>query len=418
MAGAQEISEKNDLAVFALSHYQWQIPGGAFSLVDDQIRNVFEGIGRFNVIGMEYRLDTAGIDEFIAKIREVKEQEVSLPETVRLGQEAFTEADFNRLVGSFIVVVPVMTNYTLERLDRSEHEARIEISFNFIDIENAQSIAYFTIAVDARSDASGKAVRLAADRIAPALVYELRTIPEFQLKTGIIDVRGRQVLLEFGANMGVVRGDEYAIVTDKVLPTGHVSSEETGLLVVKEVKEEISSATLIYSDGRPNVGDQLREVPRVGFDTGANLRAIFSSSDFGPTDAVVTIGARQSTSRGFLTYRPIIGIDVPFSLLGHHYLPGLIVNIYGGGEIVWYLWRFQLVPTAAIGIGGSVPLREGESFQISHAGGFVELVATYLFERDIKISLSLGYSGWFGLTEISGDSYSGPHVGIGGTYKY
>ena len=76
------------------------------------------------------------------------------------------------------------------------------------------------------------------------------------------------------------------------------------------------------------------------------------------------------------------------------------------------------MPTAAVGIGGSVPLREEESFRVSHAGGFVELVATYLFERDIKVSLSLGYSGWFGLSELSGDSYYGPHVGIGGTFKY
>jgi hypothetical protein len=114
----------------------------------------------------------------------------------------------------------------------------------------------------------------------------------------------------------------------------------------------------------------------------------------------------------------LVGVDVPLSLLGHVDLPGLIVTIYGGGELVWYLRRFQFVPTAAVGIGGSVPLREDEVFQVSHAGGFVELVASYLFSRDVKVQLSAGYTGWFSLSELSGDSFYGPHIGIGGTYKY
>ena len=417
-AGCQEISEKKEIAVFSLSYYQWQVPGGALSLVDDQIRDVFSGLGRFDVIGMEYRLDSLGVDEFIAKIKEVKERDIELPETVRFGQQAFTEEDFRRLVGAFIVVVPVMTSYELEREEREKYVSRIEISFNFIDVESAQGFGYFSLGVEATAESAGGAVRLAADRIAPELVFRLRTIPEFQLKTGVIDVRGRQVFLEFGSNMGVRLGDEYAIVTDTVLPTGYVTAEETGLLVIKDVKEEISVGTLIYSDGKPDVGDQLREVPRLGFDTAATVRTVLAQSAYNPTDAVMMLGIRQSTSRGFLTYRPVVGIDVPFSLLGYVQLPGLIVTMYGGGEIVWYLSRFQFVPTAAVGIGGSVPLREDEGFQISHAGGFVELVASYLFSRDIKVQLSVGYTGWFGLSIRSGDSFYGPHIGIGGTYKY
>ena len=418
-AFAQNASDKNDLAVLALSHYQWQIPGGAFSQVNEQIQNVFAGIGRFNVTGVDYRLDSEGIDDFIVKTREVKKNQVALPGMVRLGQEVFTEADFTRLAGSAIVVVPVVTLYTVDRLESDEYQARLEVSFNCIDIDAAGSFALFTVEASARADSGGKAVRFAADRIAPALVLELRTIPEFQLMTGIIDTRGRQVLLGFGANMGLGRGDEYTIVTDTVPSTGDVKSEETGLLVIKEVREEISVGTLIYSDGELNVEDQLREVPRIGLDTGLHMRTIFYSSTLAnEIDVVALIGIRQSTSLGFMTYRPIIGIDFPFSLLGYADLPGMIINFYGGGEIVWYLYRFQFVPTAAVGISASVPLRDGEVFQLAHAGGFVELVTTYLLGRDIRVTLSLGYSGWFGLTELSGDSYFGPQIGIGGTYKY
>jgi hypothetical protein len=41
-----------------------------------------------------------------------------------------------------------------------------------------------------------------------------------------------------------------------------------------------------------------------------------------------------------------------------------------------------------------------------------------MFNRDFKVQLTAGYSGWFGLSVRSGDSYYGPHIGIGGTYKY
>ncbi|MBT3272681.1 MAG: hypothetical protein HN368_05980 [Spirochaetales bacterium] len=410
---AQEISEKQELAIFSLSHYRWQIPGGALALVDEQMKAVFVNLGRFNVVGMTYRLDGDGVDEFIRKIREVKEQNVELPETVRLGQEAFTEADFNKLINSFIVVVPVMTKYGLERGENGEFSSKIEVSFSFINVETAEGFGYFTVEVEGKADSGRQAVEQAAEKISPQLTFELRKIPEFQLKSGIINVQGRQIYLEFGANMGVAVGDEYAIVADTVLPTGHIISEETGLLIVDDVKDELSIATLVYSETKPQIGDQLEEIPRFGFDTGVHIRSVLAAEKL-----VGMIGIRQSISRGFLTYRPVIGIDVPFSVLGTTNLPGLVVNVYGGGEINWYLWRFQVVPTAALGVGGSVPLDEGESFKVSHAGGFIELLVSYLLNRDIKLSAAVGYTGWFRLSTDSGDTYMGPHFGIGATYKY
>src|SRR6056297_2150118 len=109
--GAQEVSEKKDIAVFKLSYADYSIPNGALGLVDQSIQNVFIELGRFNIIGMNYRLQSNDINAFIDKIREMKEADVEIPEEVRLGQETFTEADFNKLVGSFIVVVPVMSYY-------------------------------------------------------------------------------------------------------------------------------------------------------------------------------------------------------------------------------------------------------------------------------------------------------------------
>ena len=78
--GAQEVSEKKDIAVFNLSYSDYSIPSGALGLVDQSIQNVFIDLGRFNIIGMKYRLESNDIDDFINKIQELKEQNVEVPE--------------------------------------------------------------------------------------------------------------------------------------------------------------------------------------------------------------------------------------------------------------------------------------------------------------------------------------------------
>ena len=419
----QEGQEKTDLAVLALSHYKWQIPGGALSLVDEQIMEAFIGLRRFNVTGMRYRLDAEGVDQFIDKIRDVNGQNVELPDTVRLGQEAFTAGDFSVLLNSVLVVVPVTTRYELEKVGEDLFEAQLKVDFTFIDVVEAEAFGSLSVEVAAKAASGREAVQRAADSVAPELVIGLRTVPEFRTKTGILVVRGRQVLLESGALMGVRKGDEYAIVDEMVLSSGHVVSEETGLMVVNDVMEEISFATLIYSQNQPSIDEQLREVPRIGLDTGAHARVMVTTTPDAERGVVVNqvvgmIGVRQSISRGFLSYRPIVGIDVPFSIFGPTELPGFIINVYGGGEINWYLWRFQIVPAAAVGVGTSFPTNDSSSLGFSHAGGFVELLVSYLLTRDIKLSATVGFSTWIGLSAAGGDTYVGPHMGLGGTYKY
>ncbi|HKK65046.1 MAG TPA: hypothetical protein VJ967_04260, partial [Clostridia bacterium] len=133
-AGAQEVSEKKDIAVFNLSYSDYSIPSGALGLVDQSIQNVFIDLGRFNVLGMKYRLNSNEIDEFISKIKELKQENVEIPEAVRLGEETFTEADFNKLVGSFIVVVPVVSYYNVYQ-EGDDYEAELQTSFTFIKVD-------------------------------------------------------------------------------------------------------------------------------------------------------------------------------------------------------------------------------------------------------------------------------------------
>ena len=45
--------------------------------------------------------------------------------------------------------------------------------------------------------------------------------------------------------MGVRIGDEYAIMTSRILPSGHTVTDRTGLLIVKEVKENHVQSVLV-----------------------------------------------------------------------------------------------------------------------------------------------------------------------------
>ncbi len=419
--GGQEVTEKRDIAVFGLEYAGYKIPSTALSLVDGQIRDVFINLGRFNVIGMSYTIDTGSVDQFIRKIKEVKQQNTEIPETVRLGQEAFTEADFNRLVGAFIVVIPSVSFYETERTDSGNYRTEIETTFTFVNVEKAETMSFFDISTSAVDESLQDSVREAAEDIAPQLTFELRSIPEFTLKTGIIDIDGPNVLLEFGRNMGVQRGDEYLIIEPRILESGHSVEDEIGLLLVKEVEQEISYARIVYSDRKPRVGDQLQELPRVGFDTSGYLHLIYgdgSTPISGSPALMGTIGARQSTSRGFYNFRPFAGIEVPFSLNDAVDLTGFTANAYIGGEINWYLRRLQLVPAVAVGVGGNLPESDEEDFSISHVGGFVELTISFLIGRDLKVFGDAGYSAWFGTGDAVNETYAGIMAGAGVTYKY
>ena len=151
LLGAQEVSEKKDIAVFNLSYSDYSIPDGALGLVDQSIQNVFIELGRFNIIGMNYRLGANDINTFIDRVKQVKEQNIEVPEEVRLGQATFTEADFNQLVGSFIVVVPVMSYYNVYE-EGNDYEAEIQTSFTFIKVDEGQAFASFQIDTSASGE--------------------------------------------------------------------------------------------------------------------------------------------------------------------------------------------------------------------------------------------------------------------------
>lgn len=426
MLGAQEISEKKDVAVFNLSYADYSIPSGALGLVDQSIQNVFIDLGRFNILGMNYRLGSNDINTFIERVKEVKQSNMEVPEEVRLGEATFTEADFNKLVGSFIVVVPVMSYYNVYE-EGADYEAEIQTSFTFIKVDEARAFASFQIDTSGSGENPQKAVKSAVDAIPMQLQFELRSFEEFKLKTGIIDILGNEYVMQFGSNMGVQVGDEYVITQTEILPSGYERVNETGLFVIKTVDREIATATKVYSDGKPAIGDQLVEVPRMGFNATVYAHVLQDNAPDG-TDNRFVLGLQATGTRGFYGWRPIAGVEVP---LGDSFLIWFPVLSYVGAEYNLRMGRLTLSPSAAVGAGAMVPILGDEEFKekfdiLASFGATAKLSVNYLLTRDAFFNVYAGYSVYFGTFDdftFDGDLYTNPadvqgtFIGAGMTFK-
>lgn len=411
----QEISEKKEIAIFGLSYTDWSIPDGAMGLVDQSIQNVFINLKRFDIIGMSYRLDAGDISGFIEEIKRVKESNIEVPEAVRLGEQTFTEADFNRLVGAFLIVVPVMSYYNVAADDGGGYTAEIQTSFTFINVEEGKAFASFQVDTTGSADTSKAAVKSAVDAMPIQLSYEIRKIKEFQLKSGILDVNGKEVLIELGANMGIKLGDEFSLTNIVILPSGHSVEKKVGLLVVKEVHEEVSTAQVFYASKKPAVGDQLKEIPRMGFETSMYINYIRQSDS--TLEPILALGIRQIVARGFYKTRPYFGVEIPLGVDSYGFF--FPVNIYVGAEMNWYFGRLHFTPAIDVAIGMLIPIVEAfdEYVIYSSIGGHARVSVNYMITDDIKLFGEVGYSTMLGISSWF-DTYSGMLFGGGITFKY
>lgn len=449
---AQDFSERQEVAIFRLSYYgqpesppptgvRVEIRGPraslavelrgtgnprfdslfqrAFGAVDEQVRSVFINLGRFDVIGLEQRMTAGSVDDFIALLSDVRAGRSEIPEAVLLGEQTFTEADFRELVGGFVVVVPSVSWYDLRRDSDGFYEAEMQTSFTFINVDDMRTFEQFFIESTGYAEQPEEAVREAVEALPGELDFRIRSMPAFQLRTGILEVNRREVILEFGRNMGLQPGDEYAIVAERVLSTGHIATTETGLVVIREVHQEFSYGEVLYASPRARPGDQLREVPRRGFDAQAYFDVLTDGIEI-----TSVLGFRATASRGFYEWRPHVALEIPFRgvLLGS-LLP---VSLAVGGEWNAYLGRLRLTPNLSVGVGGAIPIvddPDARGFYLSHLGGVLRLTGSLLVTRDVLVSVQTGMGYWISL--YGGDaryadalsSYGGLIIGGGVTIK-
>ncbi|MFW6292640.1 MAG: hypothetical protein ACOC7V_09965, partial [Spirochaetota bacterium] len=276
----------------------------------------------------------------------------------------------------------------------------------------------FFVETSGYAESPQDAVREAVDGVADELSLRVRSMERFRIATGVLDVDGREVVVEFGRNMGLRAGEEYAIVADRVLSTGHIATSETGLVLIREVHEDFSYGRVLYASPRARPGDQLREVPRRGFETTAYFDVLTDG-----LDVTSVIGIKATAARGFYAARPRVSLEVPLrGVIFNTFFP---VNLVLGGEWNAYLGRLRLTPSAGVGFGGAIPIDDDdlEPFYLSHLGAFARVSGSLLVTRDLLVTVHTGLGYWFGLAGDSGSaiselsSYGGLIIGGGVTFK-
>jgi hypothetical protein len=260
----------------------------------------------------------------------------------------------------------------------------------------------------------------AAQSIASNLEFELKKVPIFTIKTGVLEVHGNKVVIERGKNLGIRKSYEFEIIRAEELSSGYKKEKHAGLVLVKSVYEEISEATVLY--GFPREGDQLVEVPRLGME-GLLYVHILSPPPFEYIS--ILPGLKVVWSEGLYLVKPVFGIELPIADMSAEgksgyfkiFDYGLPLNFYIGCDINLYMGRFQITPTLAGSATLIVPWdTEEDSAGFTHLGfkGYVSI--NYLFHRDFKVSLDAGYSWWFTLLEDY-KSYGGVLGGLAFVWK-
>lgn len=411
------VSVKQDLAVFSLGYSGWIIPLEALGSIDSEIRGVFSDLGRFTIIGVTQRFASADLAQFIDTIKRAKADNFVMPERYQFGEAVFTEAEFNRLLGTFIVAAPVISSFwSAWNASAQRWETSISTDVSFIDVSAGGSLISTARIKTTGSDKTDQlaSVRSAIEAIPGQLQFEIRSIPAFQINTRVLSAKAGELRLQLGSNMGIKKGDEYSVVVSSSFE-GLKDEREAGLVLIKEVGPEISTAAILYGSASIGKDSKLREVPRFGADIEPYFRYLNGEK--------AVLGLRAVPSRGFYGFRPFASAEIPLgvkaSALGLS-VDVLPVNVSFGGQYDLHLGRLTLSPWAGVGISYLYSI-EGLTVDTSNnyfpfLGGQAFFQASWLVSRDMRAYLEAGGEYWLALSSLF-TSYGGLGASAGVAFK-
>ncbi|MGO8692185.1 MAG: hypothetical protein ACLQMF_00810 [Rectinemataceae bacterium] len=415
LSAQADVSKKQDVAIFALGYYGWAIPQEALGNIDAEIQKVFVDLGRFNIIGMTERLSSGGLDQFIAALKKAKEADFVMPDKYQFGEAVLTEAEFNKLLGAFIVAVPVVTNFNSFYDNKSfRFETQLKTDVTFIDVSSGDTIGISQVETTGTDKSNrAKSIANAIDALPMQLQFEIRKIPAFQINTRILEVHGAEVELQLGQDMGIRKGDEYSVMKESMI-MGIKDEREVGLIDIKDVGTGISTGRIIYSQIPLGPDVQLREIPRLGLDVEPYLHVLT-----GGTQSAVLPGVRLVPSRGFYGFRPYFGIQIPVGqILNFGTIFAIPISGILGGEYNMHVGRLSITPYGGVGItylyiSEAISGYNSQTNFFTHAGlqGYVDL--SYLVTRDVSLYAEVGVDYWLGLTGLKDYGFFGDYGGLG-----
>jgi hypothetical protein len=274
-----EVTAQQDIAIFGVTSYAFDIPGEVLGYADTSIDNVFVNLKRFNVLGFgNYRIESQDIEDFIARVREARSEKAKEAGTYdeKFGTLVIKGEDFDRIANSFLVVAPSLSNYTwtVRREERSfglstyvkrEYTVDIVMDLAFLNVREGRQEEAVRVNGTASNESLDRASRQAVDSAVSSLSLKIRQLEAFKIKSGIIRVKGDTVYFELGKNIGVKPGDEFEVLTrQEVGKTGRIVELPTGLVRVRKVYPETTEARIVYQSERITEGDQLAEAANAG----------------------------------------------------------------------------------------------------------------------------------------------------------
>lgn len=419
-AQAPTVSEKKDVAVFSLGYYGWAIPLETLGSIDQEIQKVFVDLGRFTILGYTERLSSAGLQQFIDTLKKSKEANFVMPDKFTFGEATLTEAEFNKLVGAFIVATPIVSEFNSRyNKDKSQWETDIKTNVTFIDIGSGGSVLGIAEVKSSGNDKDNQnaSISNAINGIPMQLQFEIRKIEAFQINTRVLTASGGEIKLQLGRNMGIRKGDEYSIMVSETIE-GFKNDSEKGLIQIKDVGSEISTGRIVYSDIKVTKDVQLKEIPRLGVDVEGYLDIAS-----GPDGTVVLPGVKAILSRGYYGFRPYVAVQIPVSQISTYFGLFSVIPVNGivGGEYNLYLGRFTLTPFGGIGASYAhvvSPINSNDPTDwLSHIGAQAYIRASLLFTRELTVYAQAGLEYWFTTNDVFFSNYGGLGFGAGVSYK-
>ena len=423
LLSAQSVSGKKDIAVFRLAHSEY-IPSEIAARIDQRIIGVVTSFKRFNVIGMEYRLNSSNIASFIDQIKKIKEHQSEIPEIVLSGEEAFTRADWERLTGAFLVFAPCITVYDErpiieeveiegEKIIRKYWKVRIEGSVSILDVSGSGGERTIPLSIKEMAKRRSDTIDDAIDSLESSIYTAIKFLPEFALASGVlaVDHENNTVTIELGKDIGINEGDEY-ILQKFISVAGRQSVKETGLLIISEVHDTFSIGKVIYADQPIIEGDPVKEHINSG---------ILVQGYTGITVPITGVMTKNATE--YLRVQPTFGIRATYKLrfhlslsFGYEYAiqqpigESVVLNAkpmrltpfgtgyMGIGIYNFYAPRFKITPELQFCFSGVSVITQANSLKTSlnavtasQLGGRLFISADYFISHKWTVGGSVGF---------------------------
>lgn len=375
------------------------------STVDEKIREIFVKVGRFQVLGLNVRIDGASVQDLVDNLRQRKSDQAEMTKEVQMGEVFLTEAHLDSLLKSAWVIVPQLTEFST--VARSSGGSKVLLRASLAVVNGATLEIANVVNVESSGSASteNEAVHSALEGLPTKLEYEIRKVEAFQTRTTVALVEGDgTVVLDLGHGRGVQVGDLYTL-----------GSGAGGLLRIAAVEQSRSVARIVL--GTPRIGDPAREVAKLGVDwqgyTAVGLRA---------SETSLLVGLKGVLSRGVDVLRPVLFLDTSPVAKGYAGLATIPVNLLLGVE--WYSsWGAVEVKvgTALGGTGLVLPSRSGTPGDFSYLGAQVQGGLNFVMSQDWKVSVDAG-ARYLKSLSVIGNSLWGDHLlsflGTGLSYQF